>query len=76
MSALVRLFAETATCFGSGPLGLSYLLFDGNFVKVTKYIGFTAIGAAVLYSVVQRKRQKKVDARNLILITGCDSGLG
>lgn len=76
MSYLVRLFVETATCLGSGPLGLSYLLFGGNFVKITKYIGFTTIGAAVLYSVVQRKRQKKVDSRNLILITGCDSGLG
>lgn len=76
MSGLVRLFIETVTCFGSGPLGLSYLLFDGNFVKITKYIGFTAIGATVLYFVVQRKRQKKVDAQNLILITGCDSGLG
>lgn len=76
MSCLVRLLAETATCFGSGPLGLSYLLFDGNYVKITKYIGFTAVGAAVLYSIVQRKRQKKVDARNMILITGCDSGLG
>lgn len=76
MSCLVRLFAETATCFGSGPLGLSYLLFDGNYVKITKYIGFTAIGATALYFAVQRKRQKRVDARNLILITGCDSGLG
>lgn len=76
MSCVARLLAETATCFGSGPLGLSYVLCDGNFVKITKYLGFTAIGAAVLYAIVQRKRQKKVDAQNLILITGCDSGLG
>lgn len=76
MSCVLRLITETVTCLGSGPLGLSYLLCDGNYVKIVKYIGFTAIGASALYFLVQRKRQKKVDARNMILITGCDSGLG
>lgn len=76
MSGLMRLVAETATCLGSGFFGLSYVLLDGNGVKIIKYISFTAIGATILYTVVQRKRQKIVNERDIILITGCDSGLG
>lgn len=76
MYSIVRLVAETATCFGSGVLGLSYVLVNGSGGKIFKYITFSSIGAGIVYSLIQRNRQKTVNERNVILITGCDSGLG
>lgn len=76
MSCLVRLVSEAATCLGSGVLGLGYILCDGSYLKLSKFVGLSTIGAAVLYSTIQRNRQKEVNERNMILITGCDSGLG
>lgn len=76
MSGIFRLVAETATCLGSGIFGLAYVLMDGNGGKILKYITFSSIGAGVVYSIIQRQRQKKVNEKNLIVITGCDSGLG
>lgn len=70
------MIAETATCLGSGLFGLSYLLYHGNGGKIAKYIAFSSAGAGVVYTLIQRNRQKAVNERNLILITGCDSGLG
>lgn len=76
MTSIARLVSETATCLGTGILGLSYVLIKGNGIKIMKYLTFSSIGAGVLYSLIQRNRQKTVHERNVILITGCDSGLG
>lgn len=76
MASIARLVSEIATCLGTGVLGLSYVLINGNGIKIMKYITFSSIGAGVLYSIIQRNRQKTVNERNVILITGCDSGLG
>lgn len=75
MTSIARLVSETATCLGTGILGLSYVLIKGNGIKIMKYLTFSSIGAGVLYSLIQRNRQKQVNDK-LILITGCDSGLG
>lgn len=76
MSGVIRLVQEVATCFGSGVLGLSYMLIDGNGSKIFKYITLSSIGAGIMYSLIQRHHKKTVNDRNVILITGCDSGLG
>lgn len=76
MFGVYQLVAETAICLGTGILGLTYVLTDGNGGKILKYITFSSIGAGILCTILQRKRQKHVDEKNLILITGCDSGLG
>lgn len=76
MSIIASLFAEAATCLGSGIFGLSYVLIKGNGCRIIKYLTFSSIGAGIVYSVIQRNRLKTVDGRNVILITGCDSGLG
>lgn len=76
MTSIARLLSETATCLGTGIFGLSYVLIKGNGIKIMKYLTFASAGAGVLYSMIQRNRQKIVNDRNVILITGCDSGLG
>lgn len=76
MANIARLVSEAATCLGSGVFGLSYVLIHGNGMKILKYITFSSIATGVLYSLIQRNRQKTVNERNVILITGCDSGLG
>lgn len=76
MACIARILSETATCLGTGVFGLSYMLIKGNGIKIMKYITFASAGAGVLYSLIQRNRQKTVNDRNVILITGCDSGLG
>lgn len=76
MSAIFRLVAETATCLGTGFLGLGYILKQGNGGKVFKYVALSSVGAGIVYTIIQRHRQKTVNERNLIVITGCDSGLG
>ncbi|XP_031637542.1 D-beta-hydroxybutyrate dehydrogenase, mitochondrial [Contarinia nasturtii] len=76
MSSIIRLIYESVICFGSGILGFGYVLLDGNRSKILKYITFSWISAAVLCSLIQRNRQKTLSERNVILITGCDSGLG
>lgn len=67
---------ELATCFGSGVLGMGYVLINGNVNKIFKYLTLSSIGAGIMYSLVQRNRKKAVNENNVILITGCDSGLG
>lgn len=76
MYTVIRLMHELATCFGSGVLGMGYVLFNGNANKIFKYLTFSSIGAGIMYSLVQRNRKKTVNENNVILITGCDSGLG
>lgn len=76
MSGIFRLVAETATCFGTGFLGLGYILIQGNGGKIAKYVTLSSIGAGIVYTIIQRHRQKAVNEQNLIVITGCDSGLG
>lgn len=76
MCDIVRLVQETATCFGSGIFGLGYILKNGNGSKISKYLTFSTIGAGIMYAVIQRHRKKSVNEHNVILITGCDSGLG
>lgn len=76
MSGIFRIVAETATCFGTGFLGLGYILIQGNSWKIAKYVTLSTIGAGIVYTIIQRNRQKRVGERNLIVITGCDSGLG
>lgn len=78
MSSIVRLLHESATCLGSGVLGLGHILMYGNGIKIIKYVSFTSFGIGVVFSIIKRNYQRKqtVNERNLILITGCDSGLG
>lgn len=76
MTTIARLLSETATCLGTGVLGLSYVLIKGNGIRIMKYSTFASAGVGILYSMIQRNRQKTVNPRNVIVITGCDSGLG
>ncbi|XP_055324349.1 D-beta-hydroxybutyrate dehydrogenase, mitochondrial isoform X2 [Sitodiplosis mosellana] len=76
MYGVIRLMHEAATCFGSGILGLGYMLINENGSRIFKYFSFSSIGAGIMYFLIQRNRKKTVNERNVILITGCDSGLG
>lgn len=76
MACIVRLLCESVNCLGSGVLGLGFILLNGNGSKICQYITFSTIGAGLVVSLIRRNRQKTVNERNVVLITGCDSGLG
>lgn len=76
MSSLIRLITETVTCVGTGIFGLTYVLLEGNSYKISKFVLLSGIGTAIGISFLRQKRQREVNERNVIFITGCDSGLG
>lgn len=49
---------------------------NDNTIRILKGVAYSAIGTGLLYSTFRRQRKKTVNERNVILITGCDSGLG
>lgn len=47
-----------------------------NFNKSLQYAGYTAIGATAIFAAIKFRQKKIVNNKNVIIITGCDSGLG
>lgn len=76
MACVVRLLCDSITCLGSGVLGFSYILLNGNGTKICQYVTLSTIGAGLVISLIRRNLQRTVNERNVVLITGCDSGLG
>ena len=76
MAVLIRCLNEAAVCFGSGVFGFTSVLFKSNTRQFVKYVGFSAIGAGIVVGFIKSKPQKKLSDGNLVVITGCDSGLG
>lgn len=76
MSALCRIAANSMTCLGSGVFGLTHVLCSGNATNMVKFLSYSGLVAAVLYSTLRKWRTREPNERDMILITGCDSGLG
>lgn len=76
MLPILRWTNESITCIGAGIFGLTSVLRNGNLRSVTKYVGFSAIGAGLFLRFIRKPAKKIVNPKQVVLITGCDSGLG
>lgn len=48
----------------------------GDFTSFVKFISFSAIGGFTTYWLMNPRQKKVLSEKNLIVATGCDSGLG
>lgn len=48
----------------------------GDFSAFVKFLSFSAIGGATTYYLMNPREKKPVSSKNLVIATGCDSGLG
>lgn len=76
MLPILRWANESVTFFGTGLYGFTYACLNGNARGISKYVSLTAVGAGLFYSIIREKSKKSMNAKNVVLITGCDSGLG
>lgn len=76
MLSMLRVATEGVTCFGSGVLGLTTVVMKGNIGNISRYVGFTAVSAGIFYTIIRQKSKRAVSNKSVVLITGCDSGLG
>lgn len=62
--------------FGSGFEGVAPKMIIENYKKYLQYAGYTVVGATALLAAIKLRQKKMVNSKNVIIITGCDSGLG
>lgn len=48
----------------------------GDFAAFAKFLSFSSIGCIVTYYLANPRHKRSVDWRNVVVTTGCDSGLG
>lgn len=48
----------------------------GDFSSFAKFFSFSAIGGITTYYLMNPREKKSVNSKNLVIATGCDSGLG
>lgn len=48
----------------------------GDLTSFAKFLSFSAIGGITTYYLMNPRRKQVVSGKNLIVTTGCDSGLG
>lgn len=48
----------------------------GDLSSFVKFVSFSAIGAATTYFLMNPRQKLPVNSSNLVVATGCDSGLG
>lgn len=74
---LLRECNESWVCVGSGIFGMASVLSSGNVRHIVQYTAYTAAGAGTMLALLTRFRtRRRVDRTNVVVVTGCDSGLG
>ena len=56
--------------------GFTMILAKGNLLGLARFVGLSAVSGAGMCYYLRAKEKKPVSHRDVILITGCDSGLG
>jgi short chain dehydrogenase len=76
IEAAFELLNESLVYLGTGIFGLFNVTTRGNLQDIMMYAGITTAAATVILCYVNAREQRKIDANKVVLITGCDSGLG
>lgn len=73
---LVQICNESLVCIGSGIFGLVSVLLSGGPKDYVRYVGYTTAGTIALFGILSRRQRRTVDSQHVVVVTGCDSGLG
>lgn len=74
---LIRAGNETWVCFGSGFCGMLSVLMTRNLCHIAQYAAYMGAGAGTMLALLNRYRpRRRVDRSHVVVVTGCDSGLG
>jgi protein-S-isoprenylcysteine O-methyltransferase Ste14 len=76
LEEVFELINESLVCLGSGVFGVFNMITRGSLPEVLTYAGITTATAALILYYINARELRKVDANKIVLITGCDSGLG
>ena len=71
-----QIFNESIFYVGTGIFGLAAVICRGSMKDLIKYVGITTITAGTILLFLREKSMKQVGRKNVVFITGCDSGLG
>ncbi|XP_021694992.1 D-beta-hydroxybutyrate dehydrogenase, mitochondrial [Aedes aegypti] len=77
-SIILSLAVEALFCVGSGAFGAMSILQRGGLSDVLKYVGLTTVAAGSLLLLLENRERRKrtFSERSVVIVTGCDSGLG
>lgn len=67
---------ESVVCLGTGIFGFTSTLFSGRPNVFYQFLLFSTLGTAAVITFLNFRDFKDVNENNIILISGCDSGLG
>lgn len=73
---IFNIINESLICLGTGVFGFISVLVNGKTTQYLEYLGLSLVGAGFLIKFLSEKPKATVNYKNVILITGCDSGLG
>ncbi|XP_065076402.1 D-beta-hydroxybutyrate dehydrogenase, mitochondrial [Ochlerotatus camptorhynchus] len=77
-SFFLSLATEALFCVGSGVFGVMSILQRGGIGNLVKYVGLTTVTAGTLLLLLENRERRKrtYSERSVVIVTGCDSGLG
>lgn len=67
---------EIFVCLGSGICGCVAVMLSGSPTQYLQFAGYTAVGIGALLATLNFRQKRHVGPSNVVIITGCDSGLG
>lgn len=67
---------EILVCLGSGVCGCIAVMFSGSPAQYFQFATYTVVGVGTLLATLNFRQKRRVGPSNVIVVTGCDSGLG
>jgi hypothetical protein len=76
MKYFCQIINESIFYVGTGIFGLAAVICRGSMRDMIKYVGITSLTIGSILFLIRERNLKQVGRRNVVFITGCDSGLG